>query len=149
MEKICNQKEVTYLVPIIDVITRWNSTYDMLVRALKQKDIIHLTFFEHKDKSLLVLCLTEDDWECVEQLIEVLKPLKEATLLASLNGESLMITNVIPIYHYCSEMLEESLRKFGESDDIYVGIEAAIDKPRFRQWLVLHCYLIHLTRNKC
>ena len=59
---------------------------------------------------------------------EVLKPLKEATLLASLNGESLMVTNVIPVYHFCSEMLEESMVKFDNEDDIYVEIEAAIDK---------------------
>jgi hypothetical protein len=118
MRKICNQKDITYLVPMIDVVTRWNSTYDMLVRAIKQKDVIHLTFFEHKDKSLLDLCLTDDDWLCVEQLTEVLKPLKEATLLASLNGESLMVTNVIPVYHFCSEMLEESMVKFDNEDDI-------------------------------
>jgi superfamily I DNA and RNA helicase len=33
MEAICKEKGMTYLVPIIDVKTRWNSTYDMLVRA--------------------------------------------------------------------------------------------------------------------
>ena len=40
MEKICKQKDIKYLVPIIDVRTRWNSTYDMLVRALEYKDIL-------------------------------------------------------------------------------------------------------------
>ena len=34
---VCNEKEDNYLVPIIDVDTRWNSTYDMLVGPLKSK----------------------------------------------------------------------------------------------------------------
>jgi hypothetical protein len=60
--------------------------------------------------------------------IKVLAPLKEATLLASKDGESLMVTNVIPIYHFCTDMLEESLKNFNKSDDSYIGIESAIEK---------------------
>jgi hypothetical protein len=48
--------------------------------------------------------------------------------LASKNGEALMVTNMIPIYHFCTEMLQESLTKFNESDDIHIGIKAASDK---------------------
>jgi len=128
LEKVCTEKEVKYLVPIIDVVTRWNSTYDMSVRAVEIKDAMSDTFYRHKDRDLINLVLTEADWNCVSQLIEVLAPLKEATLLASLDGESLMVSNVIPIYHFCSEMLGESLKNFNISEDIYIGIEAAIEK---------------------
>ena len=128
MQKVCTEMDVEYLVPIIDVITRWNSTYDMLERAFKIKDVISDTFFRHKDKDLINLVLTEADWSCVSQLIEVLAPLKEATLLASKDGESLMVTNIIPLYHFCTQMLTESLNNFDENDDIFVGIEAAIEK---------------------
>jgi hypothetical protein len=126
--KVCNEKEVKYLVPIIDVVTRWNSTYDMLVRAVEIKDAMSDTFYRHKDQDLINLVLTDADWACVSQLIEVLAPLKEATLLASQNGESLMVTSMIPIYDYCTEMLKESLKIFDENDDIYIGIESAIEK---------------------
>jgi hypothetical protein len=44
------------------------------------KDVISDTFYQHKDKELINLVLSEDDWNSVEQLIEVLQPLKEATL---------------------------------------------------------------------
>ncbi len=128
LEKVCIEKEVKYLVPIIDVVTRWNSTYDMLVRAVEIKDSMSDTFYRHKDRDLINLVLSEEDWNCVSQLIEVLEPLKEATLLASQNGESLMVTNVIPIFNYCSDMLGESLKNFDNSDDIYIGIESAIEK---------------------
>jgi hypothetical protein len=128
LEKVCKEKEVKYLVPIIDVFTRWNSTYDMLVRAVDIKDVMSDTFYQHKDRDLINLVLTEEDWNCVSQLIEVLAPLKEATLLASQNGESLMVTNVIPIFNFCCEMVGESLKNFNNSDDIYIGIESAIEK---------------------
>jgi hAT family C-terminal dimerisation region len=128
LEIVCNEKEVKYSVPIIDVVTRWNSTYDMLVRAVEIKDAMSDTFYRHKDRDLINLVLTEADWNCISQLIEVLAPLKEATLLASQNGESLMVTSMIPIYDYCTEMLKESLKIFDENDDIYIGIESAIVK---------------------
>ena len=128
MQKVCNEKDLEYLVPIIDVVTRWNSTYDMLLRAIEYKDILSDAFYRFKDRGLIKLVLDDDDWACVQKLIDVLKPLKEATLLASKNGESLMVTNMIPLYHFCTEMLKESLKNFDENDDIYVGIEAAIEK---------------------
>lgn len=37
MKKVCDEKKIKYLVPIIDVKTRWNSTYDMLARAFNIK----------------------------------------------------------------------------------------------------------------
>ena len=128
LEKVCKEKGVKYLVPKIDIKTRWNSTYDMLVRAVEIKDVMSDTFYQHKDKDLINLVLTDADWKCVSQLIEVLAPLKEATLLASQNGESLMVTNMIPLYDYCTVMLNESLTKFDENDDIYEGIESAVEK---------------------
>jgi len=128
MKKICDEKNVKYLVPIIDVSTRWNSTYDMLVRAFEQRNIMSDVLYANKDDTLIKLLLKESDWNCVDHLIKVLQPFKEATLLCSKSASSLMITNVIPLYNYCSEMLKMSLTKFNLDDDIYIGIEAAIEK---------------------
>ena len=60
-----------HLVPIIHVVNCWNSTYDVLVRA------VEITFFRYKDRDLIYLVLTEADWNCISQLIEVLAPLKK------------------------------------------------------------------------
>jgi hypothetical protein len=128
MAKLCEEKNVKYLVPIIDVRTRWNSTYDMVVRAFEQRHIVSDVIYANKDHKLIKLLLKESDWNVVNQLIKVLQPFKEATLLCSKSASSLMITNVIPLYNYCSEMLKVSLLKFNLNDDIYVGIQAGIEK---------------------
>jgi hypothetical protein len=131
MKGICDIKNVEYLVPIIDVSTRWNSTYDMVTRAIDYKEIISDTFYAFKDNSLISLLLNEAEWKSLDQLIEVLRPLKEATLLTSQNSESLCVFNVLPLYYYCTETLAESLTKFSPEDDIYIGIEAAIEKLNY------------------
>jgi hypothetical protein len=115
-------------VPIIDVRTRWNSTYDMLVRAFEQRYIVSDVVYANKDDKLIKLLLKESEWNVVNQLIKVLQPFKEATLLCSKKASSLMITNVIPLYNYCSEMMKMSLTKFNLDDDVYIGIQAGIKK---------------------
>jgi hypothetical protein len=60
--------------------------------------------------------------------VEIKFSLKKATLMVSKGGESLMITNVLPIYNACTGILAESLEKFNSDDDIYIGIEADLDK---------------------
>jgi hypothetical protein len=99
----------------------------MLVRAFEQRNIMSDVFYANKDDKLIKLLLKESDSSCVHQLIKVLKPLKEATLLCS-GASSLMITKVIPRYSYCSDMLKALLPKFNLDDDIYVGIQAGIKK---------------------
>jgi hypothetical protein len=99
-------------VPIIDVVTRWNSTYDMLVRALRIKDVLVETIYQHKDNSLIALLLSDIYWKCISQLIEILAPLKEVTLRASANSHALCITNVIPLYDFCVESLNEYMPKY-------------------------------------
>jgi len=116
------------LIPIIDVKTRWNSTYDMLVRAINIKDNISDTIYSYKDNSLIALLLDEQDWGCILQLVQVLQPLKEVTLLTSQSSDSLCIVKVLPLYDYCTDTLSESMKNFDKSNDIYVGLEAAVDK---------------------
>lgn len=128
MENVCDEKKVKYLVPIIDVKTRWNSTYDMLVRASNYRVVISSSFYRYQNNTNIKLLLKEGDWICIDKLIKVLEPLKEATLMVSKGSDSLMISHVIPIYHACTELLKESLLQFNADDDIYIGIEAAIEK---------------------
>jgi len=128
MKDICEQKGVKFLVPTIDVSTRWNSTYDMLVRADDFKEIISDTVYATKDRCLVNLLLKEDDWKCIKELITILKPFKEITLMVSQEAKALSVTHVIPLFHFCTQMLKDGQKRFDPADDIFIGLEAAIEK---------------------
>ena len=60
----------------LDVPTRWNSTYEMLVRPLKFKEAFKsLAAFDRNYKSLP----SEDKWNRGEKICELLKPFSVIT----------------------------------------------------------------------
>jgi len=128
MKKICEQQGKVYLVPMIDVSTRWNSAYDMLVRAIEYKEIINSTIYQQTDKKLKKIVLEEEEWACLDNVVEVLYPLKAVTLEVSNKGASLSITNLMMSYYFCTVSLKEFMIKFDEYDDIYIGIQASFEK---------------------
>jgi hypothetical protein len=58
-------------VPIIDVSTRWNSTFDMLVRAIKYKEIINMTIYGQNDRNLKKIVLEDEEWALLDDLVQV------------------------------------------------------------------------------
>lgn len=78
--------------------------------------------------SLIKLLLDEEDWECIRSLLDILQPLKEVTLLSSRCSGSLCVAEILPLYSFCTEMLTEEMQRFSKNDDIYSGIQCAVDK---------------------
>jgi hypothetical protein len=76
LELACELSSTKYLKPILDVDTRWNSTYDMLERALYLK--MPIKYLCSQDLSLKELLI--DDWYKIESIVSLLKPLKEVTV---------------------------------------------------------------------
>jgi hypothetical protein len=71
-----SRSESTQKTLVLDVKTRWNSTYLMLDRALELKDVCNI--FCHRSEASKYM-LSPLEWDKVAQFIQFLKPLNEAT----------------------------------------------------------------------
>lgn len=82
LQKLCRFYKKKFLVPIIDVSTRWNSTYNMIKRAKYLK--VPLTALCLHNKALFSLGLTNDDWQHLENMEVLLQKFDRATQLISM-----------------------------------------------------------------
>jgi len=125
--------------------TRWNSIYDMLVRALKLK-VRFQAYCENwkppkkvdddDEYNLLHDKLSPAEWDGVEKVIKVLCPLKKITKQVERREKSLQ--DVIPYYDWILKHLYTACQEFerqAEDKDqneisqwLYVCAEAAWDK---------------------
>ncbi|CAG7821698.1 unnamed protein product [Allacma fusca] len=62
--------------PIIDCDTRWSSTHDMMESLIAMKDVC----VEMLEKGIIKGTITTANWNSIKELVEILKPEKEATL---------------------------------------------------------------------
>jgi hypothetical protein len=107
-KQACVLKGLKPLMPIIDVSTWWNSTYDMLFRSTTYREALKLHALNEGWNSLI---LTEQDWKSIQFLVEVLKPFKEATKLASVSSVSISLNNSVSICEFLISSLKESVEK--------------------------------------
>ena len=78
---------------IIDCETRWNSCFDMICRVLEQQLSICAVLLENPSK--IYLSLETKDIKLLEDLSDLLKPLKELTILLSSQSYATLST-VLP-----------------------------------------------------
>ena len=76
---------------ILDEPTRWNTSYYMLERLIKQRQAICAAEIECKINSEL----TNHQWQLAEKVVKILKPFEEATVVVSNEGSSAAL--VIPV----------------------------------------------------
>ncbi|KAA1125416.1 hypothetical protein PGTUg99_050024 [Puccinia graminis f. sp. tritici] len=108
---------------VVDVKTRWNSTYDMLQRALELKDYYD-SFCQRSDSKKFALSSAE--WEKVDQLMKFLQPLNDATkLLCSSQYPTLNMS--LPIYIYLMKQIS-LVRSTYDASQLLSAAEKMIEK---------------------
>lgn len=130
-----------------DVPTRWNSTYDMLMRFLKVKEALIATLAIMRPD----LSLPQDDWTIIEKATELLKIFYDVTL--EISGEQydsaskyIVLCKIIIstlnkysacIYLYIGRLLialkSQMHLRFGEAESNVLLCEATILDPRFKK----------------
>src|SRR6185437_11074279 len=139
----CQINNINALKPIIDVPTRWNSTCEMIERALKLQSV--LDAFARAERDLNHYILNKSEWNKLGQLVGILKPFKEATTIMSSSSYPTLSISV-PLYYELVKTLEESK----ENDEIPAwliqGCDTAIDKllTYCRKTSILHLAAIVL-----
>ena len=69
----CEMHKLTPNLIPRDVVTRWNSTYDMMQFALKYRKPIDSITADKSLKSLRKFELDDDEWNIVTELVSILK----------------------------------------------------------------------------
>ncbi|KAJ8349324.1 hypothetical protein SKAU_G00244540 [Synaphobranchus kaupii] len=110
---VLNKKQKLLQLPVhkltTDVVTRWNSAHDMLVRFLEQQPAICAALLSSEvRKTEKDLCtLTESDVTTAEEIVNALKPMKEATLAMS-KAKTPTLSVVAPLQATLISQLQES-----------------------------------------
>lgn len=110
----CTSNKEPELIPVIDVPTCWNSTFEMIKTAYRMKvslvDIARM-------KNWMELVLHDDEWKSLNQLLEVLDLFEQATKKCS--GQSYVtLSSATPIYEKLSSVLEQYHLNFKTTNPI-------------------------------
>ena len=117
MRVVSKELNKTELVLKQDVVTRWNSTNDMLERMVECEDVLKRVLDEkgwaeiiakksHTEKKRI----SDKDWKILRNVVKVLNPFKSAT--EQLSANAACISESIPLV----SMLLKTLDVCGESD---------------------------------
>lgn len=134
LSRQCVAAHIQPKVVLRDVRTRWNSTHTMIERAIELREPYDLTLT--CIPKLKKFILHDEEWEKIQELMNLLAPFKEATVMLS-NEHSPTISRISAVY----QMLFDHLEKYIKSDrDETDALPAKRTKrnniPTYPTWLV-------------
>lgn len=94
LQQLCDRLRIARLNVIIDCPTRWDSTLDMIERAIKLRSAI--TSLIEQSPELEPFALNVSDWRILQEMVKFLSFFKEMTKLVS-QGTASFASDYIPI----------------------------------------------------
>lgn len=104
LEHHCEFYKMKYLVPIIDVFTRWNSTFQMLDRAEHLKTPLRALCLS--EKNLNNFLMTDREWNELDCIKTLLSKFDRSSQLLSMQRHP-TIAAYIPTLNWLSDSLEQ------------------------------------------
>jgi hypothetical protein len=102
LQQLCEacSPPISFVKPVIDVSTRWNSTLDMIERSLRLKPALNMFILEDNDarKDYSIQELGPRQWGFFENLSKFLKPFKDVTTFCSSSSYP-TLSVVVPLYN--------------------------------------------------
>lgn len=103
---------------ILDVPTRWNSTYEMLQRAMQLRTAV-ISYSGNR--------ISDEAWAHFDWLLEILAPFKEATDLTVVE-ETSTLSVVVPTYNRLLDKLEKVLGSINKTNSMYLLLRNSLSK---------------------
>lgn len=137
------KQEMLQLPPhklVQDVTTRWNSSYDMLTHYSEQQAAVYsaLTEKDVKKSAKDLITLSDQDVTVLEDVVQVLKPLKTVTTLLS-SEQQPTVSMVLPLKHTILTSMKHSDTDSQIVKDVKSAIATNIggrySDPRLQQFL--------------
>lgn len=124
----CGAKEIDYLKPILDVQTRWNSTFEMLKRALKLKEALILLW--NSNSILNSYSVTESEWSSIEKLCPLLGHIKHISTILEKEDE-LTLSTAVMVFNLLADKMEETMEELATTNNNYdIALAYAIQAGR-------------------
>ncbi|XP_051814750.1 E3 SUMO-protein ligase ZBED1-like [Acanthochromis polyacanthus] len=132
---VLDTKQKQLLLPnhklVMDVVTRWNSSYEMLERYIEQKAAVYAALTDESVKKNVkaLITLSDEELKTVEMVVEILQPLKKITDALS-SAQNPTVSMIRPLYHWVLIAMEPSAKDSPTVRDLKSAIEANW-KPRY------------------
>ncbi|CAJ0643384.1 13116_t:CDS:10 [Entrophospora sp. SA101] len=127
--KACELANLKYKELILDIVTRWNSTYEMIMCAIEYKEIT-VESVGRADRDMIKWVLNEEEWSKLVEISQLLHLFSRATKHISTNHYP-TLTSTVLIFNWLIDNLEDYEHNLNGTSDIKGKVKEVIEKLKF------------------
>lgn len=150
LKLFCETENIDYVEPELDVKTRWNSTFCMILSGLKLKNGLKLLINSRPD--LQKYFLTDKEWEILDTVVSILHHFKEVSDLlcgekyVTLSSAVVKFNVLIDKIENTSEVLDKKVDRNEIDKMLIVALQASRDKmlKHYHRFNWIYCIVLVL-----